>query len=223
MKHNEQEMVFLKEEINQMWKLVISQLEKAKTALLENNIGLAHEVITLEKRVNAFELKIDSNCENYIALYTPVAIDLRLVLSIMKISITLERIGDYAVGIARHVADNDCYEISSILYDEMELERMFEILQSMMTESFVSLNTETSANAGKILAKDKEVNEIHKNALQLLGNYIEQHPSFATCGLKIASLVRKMERIGDHCSNIVEEIVFYIEAKVLKHKGKIEE
>ncbi|MCO5259501.1 MAG: phosphate signaling complex protein PhoU [Crocinitomicaceae bacterium] len=220
MKHNEQEMILLREEINQMWKLVISQLEKAKQAFLTKDVGLALEVITLEKRVNAFELKIDSNCENYIALYNPVAIDLRLVLSIMKISITLERIGDYAVGIARYIADKDCNYNNSDLIESLELERMFNILQTMILESYISLSTETTANAGKILAKDQEVNEIYRNALLVLTNHIQNNPEFAHCGLKLSSLIRKMERIGDHCSNIVEEIVFYIEAKVLKHKGK---
>ncbi|KXK39961.1 MAG: phosphate transport system regulatory protein PhoU [Bacteroidetes bacterium OLB9] len=108
MKHTEKEIQLLKDEINQMWKLVISQLEKTKRAFLNNDVELALEVVSLEKRVDAFELKIESNCENYIALYSPVAIDLRLVLSIMKISITLERIADYAAGVARHILDKDC-------------------------------------------------------------------------------------------------------------------
>ncbi|MBW7845830.1 MAG: phosphate transport system regulatory protein PhoU, partial [Bacteroidia bacterium] len=96
MKHNEQELLTLKEDINQMWRLVISQVEKAKQAFLTNDNETALEIIRLEKRVNAFELKIERSCENYIALFNPVAIDLRLILSIMKISITLERIADYA-------------------------------------------------------------------------------------------------------------------------------
>ena len=92
MKQNEIEIQFLKDEINEMWRLVISQVEKAKKSLLNNDVELALEIISLEKRVDAFELKIDSNCEHYIALYSPVAIDLRLVLSIMKISITLNEL-----------------------------------------------------------------------------------------------------------------------------------
>ena len=113
MKHKEQEMQYLKEEINQMWVLVIAQVEKAKQALLNNDVELALEIISLEKRVDAFELKIDSNCEHYIALYSPVAIDLRLVLSVMKISITLERIADYAAGIARYVVERECHPFTS--------------------------------------------------------------------------------------------------------------
>lgn len=222
MKQNEQEIQFLKEEINQMWRLVISQVEKAKKALLDNDIELALEIISLEKRVDAFELKIDSNCEHYIALYGPVAIDLRLVLSIMKISITLERIADYAAGVARYVLERECHTFTAKIMEALELERMFDILLNMLTDSLVSLNSENSKNAGKILAKDKEVNEIYLNAFNILSDRLSKESTSVKCGLQMMMLVRKMERIGDHCTNIVEEIAFFVEAKVLKHKGKTE-
>lgn len=220
MKHNEQEIQYLKDEINQMWRLVISQLEKAKKAFLTNDVETALEIVSLEKRVNAFELKIESSCENYIALYSPVAIDLRLVLSIMKISITLERIGDYADGIAKHILDRDCNHLEPKLTGDLELERMFDILLNMMTDSYVAMNSENTKSSGKILVKDKEVNRIYHAAFKNLEEYMVNHPKDIHCGLKLILMIRKMERIGDHCSNIVEEIVFYIEAKVLKHKGK---
>src|SRR5690554_5525354 len=133
MRHNEQELEQLKDELNQMWKLVTSQLERSKHAFLKNDIEVALEVSSAEKRVNAFELKVESSCENYIALYNPVAIDLRLILSIMKISITLERIGDYAEGIARHVIDRDCNNIDNELIEELEIEKMFGVLLNMIT------------------------------------------------------------------------------------------
>jgi len=77
-KHSEMELKELKEDMNHMWRLVLSQLQKCKQAYLTNDIELAREVISREKRVNTFELKIDSDCENYIALFAPVAVDLRL-------------------------------------------------------------------------------------------------------------------------------------------------
>ena len=113
MKHTEREMLALREEVNQMWKLVISQLEKAKQSFLNGDVELAREIVSREKRVNAFELKIDSDCENYIALYSPVAVDLRLILSLIKISSTLERISDFCDGIARYVIDDDCKKTGS--------------------------------------------------------------------------------------------------------------
>lgn len=222
MKQNEQELEYLKKEINQMWQLVISQLEKSKEAFLHYNTDLALEVISAEKRVNAFELKIESNCENYIALFGPVAIDLRLVLSIMNISSTLERIGDYADGIARHIIEDDCSYFNSAIINNLELENMFDILIGMMTDSYVSLNAESSQSFGKILIKDKGVNEIFHSSVLKIEEYLRQNIEEVRCGMKFLLVLRNMERIGDHCKNIVEEIVFYTDAKVLKHKGKTE-
>lgn len=220
MLHNEQELIYLREEINQMWKLVISQVTKTKLALLNNDVELALEIIKLEKRVDGIELKIDSSCEHYIALYSPVAIDLRFVLSIMKISITLERIADYAAGVAHYVADKDCHAFTSKMKEMLEIERMFDLLLNMLTDSLTAFNTENTKSAGKILSKDKEVNKIFNKAFETLLEQLKKENKDIGCGLNTIMAIRKMERIGDHCSNIVEEIVFFVEAKVLKHKGK---
>lgn len=212
-------MLALKTSVNDMWRLVISQLEKAKVALLNNNIETALEIVAREKRVDAFELKIDSDGENYIALYSPVAIDLRLVLSLIKISNTLERIGDFTVSVARHVIEEDCRRVSPSLIEDLRIERMLDILQSMLSETFVCLETENTKFVGKILAKDEEVNHIYRSAIDILTKHLESNPADIRCGLQLLLLIRKLERIGDHCSNIIEEIVFYVDAKVLKHSG----
>jgi len=203
-----------------MWKLVLSQLEKSKQAFLNGDMELAREVASREKRVDAFELKIDSDCENYIALYSPVAIDLRLVLSLIKISSTLERVGDFAEGIARYVIEDDCSKIAPQLIDDLQLEKMLECLILMLSDSFVALESENTKISGKILAKDDEVDILYHNSINILADYMETTPAAIRSGLKLMLLIRKLERIGDHCSNIVEEIVFYVDAKVLKHGNK---
>lgn len=222
MKHNEQEMEFLKEELYDMWRIVISQLEKVKSAFINNDENLASEVIEVEKKVNAFELKMDKSCEKHIALYNPVAIDLRLVLSTMKISVTLERIGDYANGIARHVKNEKCRKFNAIVTEMLDIELMFDAILSMLTDSYVAFKSESSSNTGKIMAKDKEVNEIYRQSIEKLTVYAQSHQQEMDCVLMLVLLIRNMERIGDHCKNIVEEIVFYLDAKVLKHKGRLE-
>lgn len=223
MKHTDREMQLLREEVNEMWKLVLSQLEKAKQSFLNNDVELAREVVSREKRVDAFELKIDSDCENYIALYSPVAVDLRLALSLIKISNTLERIGDFAAGIARHVVDDDCNKTENQLIEELQLERMFDTLLGMLSDGFVALESENTKISGKIIGKDEEVDEIYHRAIEILTSYLQSNPACIYCGLKLLLLIRKMERIGDHCNNIVEEIVFYVDAKVLKHSGNKKE
>jgi phosphate transport system protein len=221
MKHLEKELLVLKEEVSEMWKLVISQLEKAKQSYLNKDVELAREIVSREKRVDAFELKIESDCENYIALYSPVAIDLRLVLSLIKISITLERIGDFAEGVARYVIEEECEQLDSTIIEELQIEKIFDIIISMLTDSFVALESENTRISGKIMAKDNEVDTLYHQSINVLSDYLQKNPSHARCSLKTILLIRKLERIGDHCGNIVEEIVFYIDAKVLKHKGKL--
>ena len=218
MKHTEKELSALKENVSEMWRLVLSQLEKAKQAFLENDLERAREVISREKRVNTLELKIDSDCENYIALFSPVAIDLRLVLSLIKISGTLERIGDFADGIARHVIEQECDTATAALKEELQIEAMFDAVILMLSDSYVTLESENTRLSGRILLKDNAVDEIYRRAVDVLAAVVAADPKQALCALKTMLIVRKIERIGDHCSNIVEEIVFYIDAKVLKHK-----
>ena len=216
-KHTEKELLALRDEVSQMWQLVISQLAKVKQAYLENDAELAREVISREKRVDTFELKIDSDCENYIALFSPVAVDLRLVLSMIKISGTLERIGDFAEGIARHVVVDGCCGVAMELKEDLRIGQMFDTVISMLSDSYVALETENTKLAGKIMQQDEEVDALYRNAIRVLAAYVAKRPEQARCILETLLVTRKIERIGDHCDNIVEEIVFYIDAKILKH------
>ena len=99
----ESKLVRLRKEVDEMWELVRTQIDKSGNAVQNLNREDAQTVIVREKHVNAFELKIDSDIEDIIALYSPVAVDLRLVLAMLKINSNLERIGDFAEGIARFV------------------------------------------------------------------------------------------------------------------------
>lgn len=217
MKHTEKEMTVIKDEVSQMWQLVLSQIEKVKQAYLSSDAELAREVVSREKRVNTFELKIDSDCENYIALYSPVAVDLRLMLSLIKISGTLERIADFADGIARHVIEGGADEVSADIKKELQIEVMFDTVLSMLSDSYVALEAENTKLSGRILGKDALVDDIYHASIDILAGYAAKDPSMAKAMMRTLLVMRKLERMGDHCSNIVEEIVFYIDAKILKH------
>lgn len=217
MKQTELELQALRGEIDEMWKLVLSQTEKAKQAYLTYDQDLAYEIISREKRVNAFDSKIDSDCENYIALYAPVAIDLRLVLSLLKISSTLERIGDFTEGIARQILEKDYPKIEASLAEDLQIEDIFDTIITMLRECYIAFDTENTKLAGKILATDDKIDKLYYESLPILSKYIIENPDKGVYSLKTMLILRKLERMGDHCSNIVEEIVFYIDAKVLKH------
>ncbi|MCZ2130200.1 MAG: phosphate signaling complex protein PhoU [Bacteroidia bacterium] len=220
MKHSEKEVLQLKEEVKLMWKLVIAQVDNAKKTLLYNDLVLASEIINREIDVNTFELKIDTHCENFIALYSPVAIDLRLALSLIKISSELERISDFTKGIAQFVIHKECEIMDTQLLVDLKIEKMFDILIGMLLDGYVAFETEQTKVSERIIANDMQVDEIYHNVFNVLADYMKTHPEMSICLLKMMLLVRKMERIGDHNKNIVEEIVFFVEAKVLKHSGK---
>ena len=129
----------------------------------------------------------------------------------------LERIADFADGIARHVIEEECAALPDSFKEELRVGTMFDTVISMLSDSFVALESENTKLSGRILAKDETVDEIYHDDIRLLAEYMQKEPVQARCVLDTLLVLRKIERIGDHCSNIVEEIVFYIDAKILKH------
>lgn len=219
MKHTESELLDIRKSIEQMWVLVKKQLEKSRISLMTNDFDLARVVTSTEKRVNAFELKIDSDCENYIALYSPVAIDLRLVLSVLKINKTLERIGDFADGIARFVLSGEAGNANhKELLKQLKIEDMMVMVDSMLEKTLNSLNDENTGQAGAVFSTDVQVDAIYHDALDQLAVYVANNVKDAGYVLQLVSVLKKIERCGDHCNNIMEEIIFYLDAKVVKHQ-----
>lgn len=219
----ESELVLLKNEIEEMWTLVYNQLDRAGDAVLTFDKELAQQVMVRERRVNALELKIDSDIEDIIALYNPVGIDLRFVLAMLKINSNLERLGDFAEGIARFVLASDEPVLDGDLLEKLRLEEMLTDVLSMLEITKRALNDESMEEASTVFVKDNKVDEINAGVASVLTEYIKEHPDSTLLALNLVSVFRKLERAGDHITNIAEEIVFYIDAKVLKHSGKIDE
>ena len=219
----ESELVLLKKEIDEMWTLVYNQLDRAGEAVLTLARELAQQVLVRERRVNAFELKIDSDVEDIIALYNPVAIDLRFVLAMLKINTNLERLGDFAEGIARFALNCKEPVLDGELVQKLRLGEMIAEVLSMLELAKKSLQDESQELATSVFAKDNLLDEINADATVILADYINRHPESALSCLNLVSGFRKLERSGDHITNIAEEIVFFIDAKVLKHSGRTEE
>lgn len=209
----------LKDELIELWLLVNLQLEKAHQSLISMDKDLAREVIANEKRVNSYELKLDRNCENVFALFNPVAMDLRFVLAVLKINSNLERTGDIAEGIAKFVKEvaND---FDKKLLEITNVHEMFEASMSMMTDVLHAFEKEDTKLARKIFKQDELLDKINKKANGVIANYCKEHPDNIEQALYLLSIIRKLERVGDQAKNMAEETIFYIEAKVLKHKSK---
>jgi phosphate transport system protein len=209
----------IKQETIEMWKLVQSQLQKGLSALLNFDKDLAREIVQIERRVNGAELKIDRDCEDIFALYSPVAVDLRFLLAVLKINTNLERIGDIAEGIAKMILDTKEPFNQSLLDQTMVIEMYDECLQ-MVAEILNAFEKEDSAIARGIFRRDELLDQLNRKANDLIAKYISDNPQNMEQSLTVLSMIRRLERIGDQAENIAEEIIFYIEAKVLKHQSK---
>jgi len=219
MTHLDTELAKLKRQLFEMWSLVISQVETSREALMNFDKGAAAEIAFKEKMVDTFELKIDRDCENIIALNTPVASDLRLTLAILKINTDLERIGDFARGIAKFVKKCPKTSINPELLAVCQFDDLIKNAIEMLTDAKKALENENSRLAVSIFSHDDFLDDVHRHSNKIIADYIRKHPDEIEEALNMHSIIRKVERIGDHCSNIAEEIIFYTEAKVLKHSA----
>ena len=215
----ETELQLLKTEAVNMWTLVNSQLNKARLAFINFDKDLAREVVLKEKRVNGSELKIDRDCENIFALFCPVAIDLRFLLAVLKINTNLERIGDIAEGIAKYVIDAEV-PFSQQLLDIARILPMYEESVRMLEDTQEAFEKEDTILARGVFKKDEFLDDVNRHSHKVLEKHLKENPEDIAQGLWILSTIRKLERVGDQAKNIAEEIIFYLEAKVLKHKGK---
>jgi phosphate transport system protein len=220
MRHLEQELKSLRQDIIDMWKLVISQVSTAGDSILTFDKDLAMQVSMREKKVDAYELKIDNDCENIIALNQPVAVDLRFVLAVLKINSNLERIADFAYGISRLVINHPTLILDAELAVNANLSQMIEMVKTMLSQGLEALENENSSIATSIFNEDGQVDNYNNEAAKIIAEYIQKFPDRAYACLQFISVFRKLERIGDHCSNMAEEIFFYLDAKVLKHAPK---
>jgi len=215
----EKELQELKEQIIDMMHLVESQLEKSRKAFAKQKGGLAKEIHKLENRVNSMELSINKDCENIIALYNPVASDLRLVLAAHKIITNLERIGDHADKIARYVRKDilkDPYDEK--LLAEVEFDLMFNTALEMVNDAIDGFNNEDPEVARGVFEKDLIINNIYKKGADVIAAYQKKNPGDIPDLLCLFSILNKLERVGDLAKNIAVETIFYVEAEVLKHK-----
>lgn len=217
MPHIDIELERLKTKLLEMWDLVEYQLQSGREAMVTADQELAKLIIKRDRKVNQFDVKIDRMCENFFALFTPVAVDLRMVLAVLKINANLERIGDTAEGVARFVqkletpAHPDLVEATKVL-------PMYEEALAMFAECRLAFQTNDPKLAKALIKRDKVLNKIYRKSDAVATKFMQQHPDSISEALAILSIIKKLERVGDQITNIAEEIIFYREAKVIKHK-----
>jgi phosphate transport system protein len=203
----------------EMLNLCISQIEKATEALLNNDGDLAEDVMNTETRINALDLKIEKDCEKFIALYTPVAIDLRFIMAVLKINFDLERIGDHDYDISKYMVDFD-KKIEPHLFKTLKFEKMYATIISMFENITVAYEEKDVKSARKVFKKDKILDKINSESFSIIEKEIKKDNAIIDQTLLMFAIIKKFERVGDLIKNIAEEIIFYIDAEVIKHKRK---
>ena len=217
MSNLEIELQALKENLLEMMDLVSQQVTKCKKATLSGDISLAQEVLVNEKRINSLELTMEKDCENILALHNPVATDLRFVLAVLKITNDLESIGDNAKNIATFLTKNE-KKLDQNSIQKFGIEKMYDVSISMLSCLGTALKNDDAELARKTFKEEDLLNKKNKSGPKIAASLIEADPKNAKFIVRLLSVVNKIERIGDLAINIAEEVVFHVEAKVLKHK-----
>jgi len=220
MTHLEEEILKTKEHTLKMFELTIEQVENAYKSLFTKDVALAITIKNKEEQINRMELEIEKQVENVFALFNPVAIDLRFLLSILRIIYNLERIGDSSKAIAKFVIKKK-YILDEDIIQKINLNEMYEIAFKSLLIVKNAFEKEDVKLAYQLIEKNIDIEELCDEAQIKISEYIRQHPDKTEDGISILSLIRKIERIQDQSKNIAREIIFYLEAKILKHQGKI--
>ena len=221
MQHATLELDEVKTEYAKMWHTVEKQVKQAFLAVETCDKGIAKEVMVMENKVNAQELVVDNACERYLVLFAPVAVDLRFAVSMIKINNNLERIGDFADSLAKFTYYNQEGVIDPDLMEKLQWKKLTGTVAKMMTKAKEAFEEEDSAMARTILQMDDEIDKINKAVNPILAEYMQAHPEQISEMLYFSTVMRRIERIGDRLSNIAEDLVFYIDAKELRHRASL--
>ena len=215
-RHFDQQLGTLRKNLIQMASMVETAIANAVKSLIERDSELARLVVQSDEQVDALELEIDKQCVDLLALRQPLAIDLRFITSSIKITNNLERMGDLAVNIAERVIP---LSQEPQLKPLIDIPRMATITQTMVKDSidaFVNRDTEL---ARSVYQRDSTVDAMNDQIFRELLTYMMQDPANITRAVHLILISRHLERIADHSTNIAEEVVYIVKAKVVKHRG----
>lgn len=191
-------------------------LERAVRALLQRNIDLANAVIADDDEVDEHERHIDRLGMEMLVRFHPLASDLRLVVSSMKISMNLERISDHATNIAKRAKK---ISSSQELHDTTLIEPIYTLADQLLRDAIASYSEQDSALGASLHARDKELDRIYKEASATFASRIEQSEGRSQDYLHLILVLRSLERVGDLAVNVGEDAVFLGTARDMRHES----
>ena len=213
-RHFHEELEALKQTLLAMGGLVEDQIRRVMRALLERDDVIAQEVIDRDRQVNTYDIEVDEQCVNLLALHQPAAGDLRFITTAMKIVTDLERIGDQAVNIAQRALE---LNREPQLKPYIDLPRMAERAQRMVKESldaFVARDTEL---ARRVCGEDAEVDALKEQIFRELLTFMMEDARTIPRAIRLILISRFLERVADHATNIAEMVIYMVESKMVRH------
>lgn len=214
MEHLQHEIHELKQQLLRMASHAESAVQKAMSALERRDYELALQVITEDEILDHFEMAVDDAAIRLLAK-APLAGDLRLITVAMKISQNLERIGDEATKIAKR--GRDLAQVMPIKVT-IPLPDMSSLALSMLKSALDAFVSADPAKARSLIARDKEVDALNKQAHQELAHFMAEQPGAIGSGLHLMVAAKSLERIADHAKNIAENVVYLYEAEDIRHR-----
>jgi phosphate transport system protein len=204
----------LKERLLVMAGLVEQAIQRATEAYTSRDYSLCEQVRNSEPTINRMELEIDQLALDLLAMEHPLAVDLRFILAVIHINVDLERMGDQAAGIAMRVLDLGRQSKVDLPVD---IPRLAQLASAMVRKSLQAFIEGDADLAQSVLMLDDQVDEINREAFHSLTTLIKGQPDSAPQALDTLIISRNLERIGDHATNIAEDVIFWVRGADVRH------
>jgi phosphate transport system protein len=204
----------LKERLLAMGGLAEQAIERSARAFSQNDRELCNLVLRSETAINQAERQIDELALDLLAMQQPMAVDLRFIVSCIKINADLERVGDQAVNIAQRVLDMEALQPSGILAD---VPRMAGLAIAMVNDALQALVSGDAALAQTVLERDDHVDRMNRAILDAALGSMRESPATIQHALDVMLVARNLERVADHATNIAEDVIFWVRGADVRH------
>jgi phosphate transport system protein len=218
--HLEQELENLRIKIFEMADMAIEAVEGAVDSLKRSDAQLAEKIIQNDSSLDRMEIAIDDECIRIIVTKQPAAIDLRFVLTIIKMNAELERIGDLSTNIAKETI-RLCG--NPPLKPLIDIPHMSTIAIEMIKETFDAFSDRDAVKAKMIIERDREMDDLKKQLHRELFSYLAENPKTYSQVFGLITVAQLLERIGDHATNMAERVIYFVKGIDVRHTHSFEE
>ena len=215
--HFQEELQQLKTRLLEMGGLAEDRVRSAVQALVERDGAVVDRVLAGDGPINQLHIEIDSRCFKLLALYQPMAVDLRAIVSAVKINTDLERVGDLAINIAEAVKR---YMRHPPVKELIDIPRMADIAQHMLRDALDAYVRRDTELAQAVLNEDDALDALKTQVFRELLTYMLSDPSTIEPALDLILISRHLERIGDHATNVAEDVIFMVSARDVRHHAR---